>query len=129
LLSLAALLLACSSEPAADDTAATAPVEGFDPPVATNAEPPFNYPPDLYEEGVEGSVVLRLYVDASGQVVPDSTSIAEGSDYPAFDSAAVAGASALAFAPAVRDGRPVPTVFLQPVHFRMPNRPASGGGS
>lgn len=127
-LALAAVVLACSSEPPGDDAANVAPAEGFDPPVATNAEPPFRYPPELYQEGVEGSVVLRLYIDETGRVVPDSTSIAEGSGYPAFDSAAVAGVGELTFAPARRDGTPVATVFLQPVHFRMPDRPTGAGG-
>lgn len=128
LLALATLLLACSSEPPRDDAANAVPVEGFDPPVATNAEPPFSYPPELYEEHVEGSVVLRLYIDETGRVIPDSTSIAEGSGYPAFDSAAVAGVGGLTFAPARRDGTPVATAFLQPVHFRMPDGPAGSGG-
>jgi periplasmic protein TonB len=100
---------------------------GFEAPVATNPEPPFSYPTSLYDQGVEGSVVLRLFVDSTGFVVPESTSIAEGSGYAAFDSAALGGATTLQFAPARRDGTPVSTIFLQPVHFRLPDGSAPGG--
>jgi TonB family protein len=76
---------------------------------------------------VEGTVVLRLYVDEQGAVIPDSTRLAETSGYPALDSAAIAGVPEMRFAPARRDGYPVATVFLQPVHFRHPERTGPGG--
>ena len=83
------------------------------------------YPPALLEQGIEGRVLLRLYVDAQGKLVGDSTRIAESSGYPALDSAAVQGAPSLRFSPALRRGRPVSAPFLQPVHFRNPrNRSA-----
>jgi TonB family protein len=97
----------------------------FQPPVATNAETPIAYPAALFADGIEGTVVLRLFVDESGNVVPDSTVIAEGSGYPALDSAALAGVPQLRFAPARREGTPVATTVLQPVQFRLPD----GGGS
>jgi len=90
------------------------------PPVALNAESPIEYPRALFEQGIEGSVLLRMYVDSSGTLVPDSTEVFESSGYPALDSAAVAGAEQLRFSPALRDGEPVATVFLQPVDFRAP---------
>ncbi len=99
--------------------------EGFTPPTATNANTPIAYPAALFAAGVEGTVVLRLFVDEAGSVVSDSTEIAEGSGYPALDSAALAGVPELRFAPALRDGVPVATVVLQPVQFRLPE---SGGG-
>jgi len=126
---LAALLVwcACTSDaPPANASAGAEPPSGFEPPVATNPEPPFSYPTSLYDQRVEGSVVLRLFVDSTGSVVPESTSIAEGSGYSAFDSAALGGAGALRFAPARRDGTPVSTIFLQPVHFRLPDGSAPG---
>ena len=102
--------------------------EGFTPPVATNANTPIAYPAALFAAGVEGTVVLRLFVDEAGNVLSDSTEIAEGSGYPALDSAALAGVPELRFAPALRDGVPVATVFLQPVQFRRPEGGGSGGG-
>ena len=89
-------------------------------PVATNPVSPMEYPTALLDEGIGGRVLLRLYVDSTGQLIPDSTRIAESSGYPALDSAALAGAPSLRFSPALRNGRPVAAPFLQPVHFRNP---------
>ena len=53
-------------------------------------------------------MLLRLYVDSQGKLIPDSTRIAESSGYPALDSAAVerrAGAAVLAGAPERPPGR------------------------
>jgi TonB family protein len=91
-----------------------------DPPVAINPVSPVRYPPALLEQGIEGRVLLRLYVDSAGTVVPDSTRLAESSGYPALDSAAIAGARELKFSPALLQGRPVAAPFLQPVQFRSP---------
>ncbi len=88
------------------------------PPVPLNAESPVGYPPALLAQGIEGSVLLRLFVDEKGNLVPESTRVAESSGYPAFDSAAVAAVPELRFAPALHDGSPIPTAFLQPVQFR-----------
>jgi periplasmic protein TonB len=90
------------------------------PPVAINPVTPMVYPPALLEQGIEGRVLLRLYVDAQGTLVPDSTRVAESSGYPALDSAALSGARELRFSPALRNGRAVSAPFLQPVHFRHP---------
>lgn len=103
------------------------PAQGFETPVMINPESPVNYPEDLFGQRVEGTVVLRLFVDAQGTVVPESTRLAEASGYPALDSAAMAGVPLMRFAPARRDGAPVATVFLQPVHFRHPERAGPGG--
>ena len=91
------------------------------PPVAINPVTPMVYPPALLEQGIEGRVLLRLFVDAQGTLVPDSTRVAESSGYPALDSAALTGSTELRFSPALRNGRPVAAPFLQPVHFRHPS--------
>ena len=91
-----------------------------DPPVAINPVSPVRYPPVLLEQGIEGKVLLRLYVDSTGALIPDSTRIAESSGYPALDSAALAGAPELRFSPALLQGRPIAAPFLQPVQFRSP---------
>ncbi len=99
---------------------------GFEPPVVTNPESPVEYPADLFEQQVEGVVLLRLYVTASGTLVPDSTRIEESSGFPELDSAALRSIGQLRFAPARRDGIPVATAFVQPVHFRHPELAAQG---
>ena len=93
------------------------------PPVPLDADPPVTYPPDLYEQGVSGTVVLRLFVTEDGAVVPDSTRLEESSGIPGLDSAALAAAPQLRYAPALRGGRAVASPFRQPIHFRPP-----GGG-
>jgi TonB family protein len=90
------------------------------PPVALNAESPVGYPAELLAQGVEGIVVLHLFVNANGAAAPESTRVAESSGYPAFDSAAVAAVPQLRYAPAVHAGTPVATAFLQPIQFRNP---------
>lgn len=111
---LLALLAACRRE---------APAAGVserqnDVPVAINGESPFQYPAELYDQGVEGEVRLRLWVDSTGHIAPESTRVTSSSGTPALDSAALAGAALLEFAPAHRDGRPVAAAFYQPVIFR-----------
>ena len=52
---------------------------------------PFHYPEELWDAGVEGETVLRLWVNPEGAV--DSVEVDRTSDYPAFASAAVNGSS------------------------------------
>jgi TonB family protein len=122
---LIAVLVACDRKDDGtmrliDQTAPAPASPAEDPPVAINPVSPVRYPPALLEQGIEGRVLLRLYVDSAGVLVPDSTRIAESSGYPALDSAALAGAPALTFSPALLQGRPIAAPFLQPVQFRSP---------
>ena len=117
-------LMSCRSEESPGRLGQQA--RGFEPPVATNSESPVEYPTHLFEQQVEGVVLLRLYVTASGTLVPDSTRIEESSGFPELDSAALRSADQLQFAPARRDGIPVATTFVQPVHFRHPELTAQG---
>jgi TonB family protein len=98
-------------------------------PQIVNAELPFRYPIPQYLRRVQGNVLLRLYVDANGQVIQDSTRIMESSGEPAFDAAALAGALALHFQPARRRDTPIPVSLLFPVHFRHPEAPPFPGDS
>ena len=89
-------------------------------PVMQNAELPFKYPPALYAQRVQGNVTLRIHIDATGAVRPESTSVVESSGYPALDSAAVTGARVLRFKPAFAKGAPLAISVLFPVYFRHP---------
>jgi TonB family protein len=103
-----------------DHAAAVPTTPAEEPPVAINPVSPVRYPPALLAQGIEGRVLLRLFVDSAGTVIPDSTRIAESSGYPALDSAALAGSPELHFSPALHQGRPIAAPFLQPVQFRNP---------
>ncbi len=114
-------LIACGSEQSGSPDTTEHEVErGFESPIAINAESPILYPVDLYDQEVEGSVTLRLFITADGNIVPESTTVAESSGYPELDSAAVEGVVRLTFSPARDNGTPVATLFLQPIHFRLP---------
>ncbi|HTS88598.1 MAG TPA: energy transducer TonB [Gemmatimonadales bacterium] len=97
-----------------------------DPPVMINPSSPVVYPQALLARGIEGKVVLRLFVDESGRVDLDSTELAESSGYPALDSAALSAVGQFHFAPALRNGVAIAASFLQPIHFRHPE---AGGTS
>ena len=90
---------------------------------------PFHYPARLYEQKVQGEVVLRLFIDTTGRVLPESTQVAESSGYPAFDSAAVSGSEDLEFTPARQNGRPISVSVRHPVYFRHKDVPPLPGDS
>ena len=90
-------------------------------PVMQNTELPFKYPPELYAKRVQGNVTLGIHIDTPGRVVPESTSVIEGSGYPALDSAATTGARVLRFRPAITKGTPLAISVLFPVYFRHPD--------
>jgi TonB family protein len=114
-----ALTVGCSSG-ASDRQPPDVDVPELEPPVVINPNPPVEYPLDLFNRKIEGTVVLRLYLDSEGVLVPDSTRIAESSGHAALDSAALIGVANMRFAPARHRGVPTATAFLQPVHFRQP---------
>ena len=117
--------LACggSSPPPDAQGAQAPPPPESEAPVALNPDVPIAYPAVLFEQRIEGEVVLRLFTDSMGRLIPESTRVAESSNYPALDSAALAGSARLRFAPARRRGVPVATTFLQPVEFHYPGSP------
>lgn len=92
-----------------------------------NDDLPFHYPPALYARKVQGNVTLRLYVERTGQVTPDSTRIEESSGYAGLDSAAVKGSQDLRFAPAKLRGEPLGVSILFPIYFRHPDARALPG--
>jgi periplasmic protein TonB len=125
-MAVCALGLACRKAPPTPEgsgAAAASTTPDQEPPVALNANSPIQYPLKLYDQKVEGEVVLRLFVDSAGRLAPESTKVAESSGYPALDSAALTGVKKLRFAPARRHGLAVATAFLQPIEFRHPGAP------
>jgi TonB family protein len=96
-------------------------------PVMLNTEPPFRYPTELYAQRVQGNVSLRLFIDQEGKVHNDSTRVVESSGHAALDSAALAGAAELRFAPASRKGRALAVTIIYPVYFRHPEAPPLPG--
>ena len=96
-------------------------------PVMLNKELPFRYPPSLYAKKVQANVTLRVFIDQEGQIVAESTHVAETSGFPPLDSAAVRGSNDLRFVPAKTRGQAVPVSILFPVYFRHPEAPPLPG--
>ena len=96
-------------------------------PVPLNDTMPFRYPPALYAQRIQGNTTLRIFIDANGHVVPDSTTVAEPSGQPALDSAAVVGSRALRFVPAKKGGQGMAISILFPVYWRHPQAPPLPG--
>lgn len=88
---------------------------------------PVRYPAALYGRKAQGNVTLRIFIDSTGRVRPESTRVEESSSEPVFDSAAVAGARDLRFSPAMRKGAPMAVSVLFPVYFRVPQEPPLPG--
>ena len=87
-----------------------------------NEDLPFQYPPALYAQKVQGNVTLRLYIDRTGQVTPDSTRIEESSGYAGLDSAAVKGSQELRFRRPNCVGSRSASRFSFPSIFAIPTR-------
>ncbi len=96
-------------------------------PVILNKELPFKYPPSLYSKKVQANVTLRVFIDKEGQIVSESTHVAESSGFGPMDSAAVKGSTELRFIPAKTRGQAVPVSILFPVYFRHPEAPPLPG--
>jgi TonB family protein len=96
-------------------------------PAMLNETLPFRYPPALFAQKVQGNVTLRIFIDSTGMVLADSTSVEESSGYPGLDSAAVKGTEALRYQPAMLGGNPIGVSILLPVYFRHPEMPPLPG--
>jgi len=85
-------------------------------PAPKKNDPP-EYPAVARRMGQEGTVKLRLRIDREGAVT--DAEIVRGSGHRLLDKAALKAARGWTFAPATRDGEPVPGEFVQPVEFRL----------
>ena len=73
------------------------------------------YPAELRETGISGSVVLWMFVDESGTVA--KAQVYDGADQEAFNDAALVIARGMKFRPATRDEEPVGVWILQQLDF------------
>lgn len=90
---------------------------GFTPPELLGlSKPP--YPTIARRMRVEGDVVMRLEVDASGAVT--GVEVVKGvSEAAGIDAVAVKAAHTARFKPAMQDGKPVPSSYLLTLPFRL----------
>lgn len=90
------------------------------PPVRIDDGMTFEYPPDAWDDGIDGTTVLRLLISRRGTV--DSALVVESSGNAALDSAALANARRLRYKPAAQGGNPVQVWGRLPVVFSVPEQ-------
>ena len=76
-----------------------------------------NYPPVAQRLRVEGDVVLRLSIDATGKVT--NVVLVKGLGRGGIDEAAIAAAKGARFKPATKNGVAVPSTYLLVIPFRL----------
>lgn len=82
-----------------------------------------DYPEAALAQGLQGTVVLRLSIEADGRVSAADVAQAAGHG---FDEAAQAAAQRFLFSPARRGDTPVASRILYAYEFHLPKAPASG---
>lgn len=76
------------------------------------------YPPDLLKKGIEGRVLLDIYIDDKGRV--EEVEVIQGA-YPTLDSIARQSAFQFLFSPAKQEDRPIPVVIRFQYTFDLSN--------
>ena len=109
-----------SSNPPEPDRSTSNPV--ISPPKAIDEIVP-DYPGLALRDGIEGSVVLRLTIDATGRVI--EAEVAEPAGH-GFDESARRAASRTRYQPALRDGVAVPSRILTRIEFHLPTEIPTG---
>jgi len=75
------------------------------------------YPPELERKGVEGSVLVKVWIDEHGHVI--KAEVVESSHEESFDHNALMAAQRQEWTPAVRGGEAVASTQRYRVHFRL----------
>jgi TonB family protein len=80
------------------------------------------YPFEMMRRKIEGDVMVEFIVDATGNVVQPRVVKSTREEFEAY---ALAAVEAMKFKPGIKNGHPVATRMMQPVSFRITNRPGS----
>jgi len=83
----------------------------------------FEFPRSAWEDGIGGTTVLKIMIDADGTV--DSAIVLQSSGHKLLDSAAVANSSKLLYRPAEQGGEAVPIWGRLPVIYPLPGEVAA----
>jgi periplasmic protein TonB len=73
------------------------------------------YPDEAFVKKIEGTVVIEILIDVAGRVA--RTRVIRS--FPMLDTAAIETVRQWIFAPAIKNGRPVPTLAVAPVTFTI----------
>lgn len=88
-----------------------------DAPAAYLSSTPLIYPEQARRRGWEGTVLLRVQLDANGIV--QGVTILQSSGYSVLDQAAASQISRWRFKPSLHNGTPQPSTLRVPVKFRL----------
>ena len=77
------------------------------------------YPQEAFNKKIEGTVIVEILIDIQGRVVRARVI----QSVPLLDAAAVQTVYQWVFSPAVKQGRPVPTLAHAPIAFRIYGKP------
>ena len=88
------------------------PKERIEASLRSEARP--DYPPDLIEEDIEGSVTIKIFVASDGSI--EDVAVISSSGYAEMDSAAVAAGYRFTFNPGDGGAR---GVWTKTFHFRL----------
>lgn len=87
---------------------------------------PNSYPPEAYQQGIYGRVIALLNIDATGAVTNCRIVSSAG---PALNEGTCTAARRIRFKPARdKEGQPLPSSYVLPVRWVLPNSPESLGG-
>ncbi len=93
----------------------TGPVMDYDSPPRPIKQTRPQYPQEAFIKKIEGTVVVEILIDSSGRVVRARVI----QSVPLLDAAALQTVYQWVFQPAVKQGRPVPTIAHVPVGFHI----------
>ncbi len=89
------------------------PADNYDVPPKLQKQTKPKYPVEAFNRHVEGDVTLEYVIDVDGK----ARDFRVLKSIPPLDAAAVQAVQKWRFAPAQKDGKPVPTVAQSPVSF------------
>jgi TonB family protein len=75
------------------------------------------YPPELERKGIEGSVIVKVWIDEHGHVI--KAEVVESSHEESFDHNALMAAQRQEWSPAIRGGEPVASTRRYRMNFRL----------
>jgi TonB family protein len=85
-------------------------------PALRSGDLPFRYPAVLWQEGIEGEVLLRIHITEAGTV--DSVELEQSSGHAVLDTVALKGARQLEYHPALQGEQTVAVWAQLPVRFQ-----------
>lgn len=85
-----------------------------------------SYPLKSQQRGEQGTVIVRVYVEATGEA--SRFELERSSGYERLDKAALRAASAMRFKPATHLGEPVASSVIVPMVFSLAPPPTDGQG-